>query len=524
MRGRECLGINGRNRSALDRTSFSDCTIRRGVLKYLSDAVAHGARNLQINMPLLSRPLPEYTGPHKVGLIDIEVPCERRTLDDVVFRGGRKPVFEPETVLFSLYYPAEDIRRATKSHLPWISNMALQAEGFARFAKIDSSFTTNLFNFGLWSLIGSTTIPAHVDVPLSGTGQVARHHEAQQPLQKHELRRLPVIVFSHGMASSRTSYTQYCGEMASRGYVVAAIEHRDGSGPGTEIHRPDGPPEARLVISRDELDPVPDEAQFKIMQLAMREAEVEATVHVLRMLNNGQGDEVAKANAHGYGVDYLPSWADRLDMKRIVMAGHSYGATLALQALKGAPSAKLPFVGGIALDPGKHSGPLNDDIRVPLLVIHSQSWSSAHSVFHGRPHFEVVKDLVGKVMQRGDDAAPKFAWFLTAKGTTHPSVTDAPLIEPLLLSWTTGSTISAKEGVLQSVKASEELMQYLVDGKLRGVLAEEVTHSAYDKDVRSTKRKKEMNRSIRKYWQIHTSPATTCAHSGPLEIVPERGA
>lgn len=209
-------------------------------------------------------------------------------------------------------------------------------------------------------------------------------------------------------------------------------------------------------------------------------------------------------------------------MERVVMAGHSYGATLALQALKGAPSEKLPFVGGIILDPGKQSGPLNDDVRVPIVIIHSQSWSAKHSMFHGRPHFEVVKELVEKVNRKEPNKAPKYGWFLTAKGTTHPTVTDAPLIEPFLLAWTTGATINAQEGVLQYVKVCEEFMEYLEDGHRRGILGEDVTHPTYNEDIRDERRKEEIAVNISKYWQIHVSPTTFCPYPGLCGVEQER--
>ena len=241
--------------------------------------------------------------------------------------------------------------------------------------------------------------------------------------------------------------------------------------------------------------------KFKEEQLNFRQAEFEETIKILRSINEGHGSDIFHANSRDEGRQ-LEYWENRLDFEQLIVGGHSYGATGALQVLKGAPSSSIPARGGIILDPGKSSGPLNHDIDVPVLVVHSNSWSSKHSVFFGRPHFDTVKELVGGVLSRTGAS-----WFMTSIGTSHPSVTDAPLIEPILLSWTTGATIDVHEGLRQYVSVSTEFLYFLESGKRTGILAEEVTHPEYGTDGRDDERKKKMPKDITKYWQIHVAPS-----------------
>ena len=462
-------------------------------------------------MPLLSSKLPAYSGPHPVGLIDIEVPVsEQRLISKPVFKQSGEPAFELQTVLFSLYYPTAAVLTRSKPRHRWVENTAQQAEGYARLAHINNAVVNCIFHRAMWALVGSTTIPANVDVPI----QEAEASKSDLDLKTTSSQstdttssQFPVIVLTHGTAGGRNSYTQFCGELASRGFIVATIEHRDGSGPSTEIARKNSKPRALFNFGRSELEPQPEDEEFKTMQRAMRQAEIEETVRVLKMIQDGKGEQVFVQNSRQEG-EGLDQWKGRLDMDRIIIAGHSFGATTALQVLDDAPSETFPFAGGVMFDPGKQSGNLSDSTEVPIVVCHSQSWSARMSIFQGRPHFTVVKDLVQKVLRCPGRKSPHAAWFLTSKGTTHPSITDAPLIEPFLLSWTTGSTIDAREGVLQYVKITEEFMRYLTDGQRVGILAEDVTHPTYDEDIRCEERKKEMSREISKYWQVHVAPPT----------------
>ena len=97
----------------------------------------------------------------------------------------------------------------------------------------------------------------------------------------------------------------------------------------------------------------------------------------------------------------------------------------------------------------------------------------------------------------------------SAVGTSHPSVTDAPLIEPWLLSFTTGATIDVYEGIRQYVKVTQRFLRYLQTGVKEGILSECVTHPEYNVEDKRRANSGKTPETFRKYWQIHAAPCGT---------------
>ncbi|KUI55560.1 Putative phospholipase A2 [Cytospora mali] len=466
-----------------------------------------------ISQPLFAANLPGYTGPYDVGALDIEVPLETpRRVSDIRFKADGSYAFEVDTVLFTLYYPAQHgpSRNQAGERYYWFPKpVSATAKGYARALGLDNFLFRGVLTGGLWLVAGGLQIPAKVGVPLLPAGAMGDYGDQAGD------GRLPVMVFSHGMLSSRTDYT-------SRGVVVAAIEHRDGSSPASPIIRKsDGAPEWRYYFGLDDLDA--ESAALKEAQLSFREAEMEAAVDVLRRMNTGTST-AALNNSRApvsFAVD-MAAFESRLNTQNMTLAGHSYGATGALRALRSGPSKSLPFTGAVVLDPGKSSGRLNADVRVPLVVCHSSTWSKAGpSLFFGRPHFEVVREIVDGVNGICPDEAEKNegggdvdqncrekGWFLTSLGTSHPSITDAPVLEPLLLSWTTGSTMDAQQGIRQYVLLTRDFVRYQHTGERDGLLSlsgseeDDVVSREYD-----PKHNDGMPEQWRKYWQIHVAPS-----------------
>jgi platelet-activating factor acetylhydrolase len=181
-------------------------------------------------MGIASSQLPAYSGPHTVGIHDVEVSLSKPEVFGTSLSAETgEHAFQLETVLFSLYYPCTP-NHSRPSYPYWLERPISQiTSGYTRFANRAPSNRIYAYIFVCINWI----IGARLVIPAIQSAELKRNDEEGN-------KQWPVMVFSHGLAGNRKCYSQYCGEMASRGYIVAAMEHRDGTAPYTRILGRDG--------------------------------------------------------------------------------------------------------------------------------------------------------------------------------------------------------------------------------------------------------------------------------------------
>ncbi|KAF4120750.1 platelet-activating factor acetylhydrolase [Geosmithia morbida] len=263
---------------------------------------------------------PEYTGPYKVGTVDVEIP-----VDDL-----SSPSVPPDnaadisTIQFRVFYPAVD--ESCEKRIWWLPNpQRHHVSAYTRFVGVGNTLAEVLSFFPRH--LNYTSIPAHKNATM------------REPNTENQ--RWPTMIFSHGLGGSRNSYSYIAGSLASHGVVVVCPEHRDGSAvtsfirtPGKDVSSWRSSVGPRRIVSYTKIshDFSPDIYEAREAQLRIRLWEMGLVHEAVQAMD--RGTEFRNLNVT---TPSLGQFASRLNVHEpgsIIFAGHSFGAATINQFLK----------------------------------------------------------------------------------------------------------------------------------------------------------------------------------------------
>lgn len=120
------------------------------------------------------------------------------------------------------------------------------------------------------------------------------------------------IIMSHGLSSNRTMHSGTCKDLASHGYVVFIMDHKDGTSSYWESS------DGKINSYYDNSVTLYDEKSRR-KQISIRVSEITSLIDELYV---DSGNEILKRI--GFGDSFT------FDLDRLVMAGHSFGGMTAV--------------------------------------------------------------------------------------------------------------------------------------------------------------------------------------------------
>ena len=192
----------------------------------------------------------------------------------------------------------------------------------------------------------------------------------------------PVVVFTHGYTGTFTDYTFLYEDLASRGYVVASVDH---SYEATAVEFPDGRLATSVLGSHLANNWSVDHETLQFV-LSVRLDDLRFVLNQLQRINN----------------EATGPFDGKLDMSRVALAGHSLGGLTTLLGVR----ADSRFRAGILLDPYLPGDVSNPTLTSVLLLTAGRTeWSENE--------LSLWNDLQG----------PRFA--VNFRGAEHVMPTDA---------------------------------------------------------------------------------------------------
>ena len=227
----------------------------------------------------------------------------------------------------------------------------------------------------------------------------------------------PVVVFSHGFTGTFTDYTFLFEDLASRGYIVASVDH---TYEATAVEFPDGRLE-KSVFGSHLTNYVRSDAQALTFAVSVRLDDLNLVLNELERLN-AEPDSPFRA---------------KLDLSRIALAGHSLGGLTTILGVENEPRFKV----GIILD-----GVLPDHLASP-------SKTPILSVTAGRERWNEADCRLWSAVQ-----GPRMA--VNLKGADHLAPSDALWLAK-------GAVKSGEMGPDKTIEAIREYVAAFLDVNLR---------------------------------------------------------
>ncbi|MFI7543434.1 alpha/beta hydrolase family protein [Actinoplanes sp. NPDC049599] len=234
--------------------------------------------------------------------------------------------------------------------------------------------------------------------------------------------RFPVVLFSPGLGGVRTQNTAWAEDLASRGYLVAGVDHPYDS---AAVVLADG----RTVRTRIAASGDPDEDdRRRAGWIAVRAADLSFVLTQLGRLDRGE---------------LTGPFTGRLDTVRAAATGHSLGGAAAMRAAQ----QDSRFTAVINLDGGPDSG--QGPLRQPVLALTHTIQDQADTDYIA---------VLSKVLERGTATSYR----LTVPGSAHLTFTDASLYLPPV------PAVAGSLGRTESVRMTTVTCAAFLDVTLRG--------------------------------------------------------
>ncbi|MDI6098785.1 hypothetical protein QLQ12_09255 [Actinoplanes sp. NEAU-A12] len=234
--------------------------------------------------------------------------------------------------------------------------------------------------------------------------------------------RFPVVLFSPGLGGVRTQNTAWAEELASRGYLVAGVDHPYDS---AAVMLADGRTlRTRIAAGGDRAE----DARRRLGWTTVRASDLSFVLTQLGRLDRGE----------------IPGpFTGRLDTGRVAATGHSLGGAAAMWAAHRDPR----FTAVINLDGGPE--PAQGPLRQPVLAVTHEAVDQADADYIA---------ALSKVLDEG--AATGYR--LTVPGSAHLTFTDGPLYLPPV------PALTGSLGRTEAVRMTTDTCAAFLDATLRG--------------------------------------------------------